>query len=380
MNTRYIPLAIILIISILWRESAAQGCVAIRQFSNCSGGLNANLINLDRGEWQLAANYRYFKSFRHFRGDEEQPERIANNTEVINWSHAWDLNVAYGITPRLFGNFTLPFVYNERSSLYEHGRQSRHMTFSGGLADIRLGLGYWLLDPAKHHGGNISLGLGVKIPSGDYNAQGAFKNVGLNGAPEMRPVDQSIQPGDGGWGITADAQLFQTIANRLFVYGNAFYLINPRGTNSTRTYRETLSALLTNESIMSVPDQFGLRFGLTYGTPLPGLALSFGGRMEGVPVRDLIGDSAGFRRPGYVLSVEPGLVYGLGRWAFNLNVPVAVYRNRTQSMTDKETQQETGNPRHGDAAFADYLVGAGVFYRLGKKMAPGAHGPMWEER
>jgi hypothetical protein len=41
-----------------------------------------------------------------------------------------------------------------------------------------------------------------------------------------------------------------------------------------------------------------------------------------------------------------------------------VYRIRKQSVTDKEIQDATGVPRNGDAAFADYLISAGVTYRF----------------
>ncbi|HSR59277.1 MAG TPA: hypothetical protein VLL47_00910, partial [Robiginitalea sp.] len=66
-----------------------QGCVAIRHFSTCTGGHPEQAI-LGAGDAMFSVNYRYFKSFRHFRGTEEEPDRVANQTEVINHSHAWD--------------------------------------------------------------------------------------------------------------------------------------------------------------------------------------------------------------------------------------------------------------------------------------------------
>jgi len=354
-----------------------QGCVAIRQFSGCGIDLlSSGLIDLPQSGWQIGTNYRYFKSFRHFRGDHEEAHRLEEGTEVINWSHGWDLNVSYGISNRLFANFSLPFVYNKRSSLYEHGRTERHSTYSSGLGDARIGLGYWIFNPEKRAGSNLSVGLGMKIPTGDYGATSTFFNVGPNGEAEVRPVDQSIQPGDGGWGIVLDVQLFQQLGQHFSLYGNGFYLSNPRETNGTLTNRRR-----ENEAIMSVPDQFGLRAGFTYFTPLTGLAASLGSRMEGIPVRDLIGGSSGFRRPGYVVSVEPGFSYTVKRFSFVLNVPVALYRNRTQSVTDIETEQSTGEPRHGDAAFADYLISAGVTYRFGGRAMLHEMPPMkaWEE-
>jgi hypothetical protein len=37
-------------------------------------------------------------------------------------------------------------------------------------------------------------------------------------------------------------------------------------------------------------------------------------------------------------------------------VPVAVYRNRQRSVPDEQQSEATGEWRHGDAAFADFLV------------------------
>ena len=50
--------------------------------------------------------------------------------------------------------------------------------------------------------------------------------------------------------------------------------------------------------------------------------------------------------------------YLSNRFSFNLNVPVAVYRNRVKSTSDKI------NDRHGDAAFADYVINATVTYLI----------------
>ncbi|WP_224487978.1 hypothetical protein [Robertkochia flava] len=340
----------------------AQGCVAIRHFSTCAGNnLESNLLM--PGDLQIGTNYRYFKSFRHFRGTEEEPDRIANGSEVINHSHSWDMFLSYGISNRMYASLTIPLVINTRSSLYEHGREERNMTFSRGVADIRAGAGYWLLDPEKHQHSNIAIGAGIKLPTGNFNATDIFYNVGPDVGSQTRPVDQSIQPGDGGFGFTIDLQYYARITEKLYTYGGGFYLFNPRETNGIRTFRETLSPILENESIMSVPDQFAVRAGLSY--TLNGfLSGSLGMRYEGVPVEDVLGGSEGFRRPGNVLSLDPGIYYMKNNFTFNLNVPVAVRRERPQSVTDRETEMITGNPRNGDAAFADYLINVGFAFRI----------------
>lgn len=369
MKINYSLFFLLIPIFILPQTISAQGCVAIRHFScNIGNELENNLLG--EGDFQVGMNYRYFKSFRHFKGTEEEPDRVSNNTEVINYSHSWDFSINYGITDRLYAGITIPTVLNERSSLYEHGRTERHKTFSRGIADIRLGMGYWLFDPKTHLNGNLALGLGLKLPTGNYNATDVFYNVGPEGSPQGRPVDQSIQPGDGGFGLTVDFQVYQTITSDLFVYGGGFYLFNPKETNGIRTFRETLSPILENESIMSVPDQFSLRTGLVYRLS-QNFSTSIGARFEGVPVEDVIGGSSGFRRPGNVLSIDPGISFIQNKFSVNLNVPVAIRRNRPQSVTDLQTQIATGEPRNGDAAFADYLINLGISYRIdGGKSIP----------
>ena len=71
--------------------------------------------------------------------------------------------------------------------------------------------------------------------------------------------------------------------------------------------------------------------------------------MQGVPVRDAFGSSNGFRRPGYVISIEPGLTYARGRNMITVSAPWAMERN-------KKTSTDFANNTHGDAAFADYTV------------------------
>ncbi|MEX2513108.1 MAG: hypothetical protein WD398_09390 [Cyclobacteriaceae bacterium] len=102
-----------------------------------------------KGDWNFNTNYRFFRSFRHFKGTHEEPDRVSNNTEVINWSHSLDLNISYAFSDKLYGILSLPFVYNERSSLYEHGRANRYKIYSQGMADMRIGAGYWLFSGEK---------------------------------------------------------------------------------------------------------------------------------------------------------------------------------------------------------------------------------------
>lgn len=354
-NSTLIKLSIVFIFSIYTvSEVSAQGCVAVRHMGMCTVTDSSSV--LQPGQFQITMGYRYLHSFKHFKGTEEQVERVEQHTEVVNKTSSMDITLSYAVNRRLVLNATIPLTFSTRSSLYEHDRVNRFTTRAYGIGDMRLTATYWIFDPQtkgmKH---NLSIGGGIKIPTANEGTTDVFYTA--NG-PQERPVDQSIQPGDGGWGVNLEFQAYTHIVHRLYAYANGFYLFNPMNTNGVRTFRDSLSPILANEAIMSITDQYMFRGGLSF-YPLNSGNLSFtlGARMEGIPVKDAFGKSEGFRRPGYVVSIEPGMTYRLRKkHEFNVNVPVALLRNRLQSLTDKETEQLTGKPRHGDAAFANYLL------------------------
>ncbi|WPR75315.1 transporter [Algoriphagus sp. NG3] len=354
-------------LSLAYLNAYAQGCVAIRQFS-AVGTTTGQVGGQNRGDWNIATNYRYFKSFRHFSGTEEHPHRVEQGTEVINKSHFLDFGINYSVSDRMFLSAIIPLVYHDRSSMYEHGGNppnglgERHHTYAKGLGDIRLAANYWLVDPAKAGHGNASVGLGIKLPTGASGAEDLFYNQGADrDIDRIAVVDQSIQPGDGGYGITLDVQGFYMISHKIVLSGSLFYLANPMATNGV--VRRGGNPETPEFDEFSVPDQYAVRLGASYMTPLPGVSLYGGGRMECLPASDLFGSSEGYRRPGYVISVEPGLTYSRGNFAALLSVPIAVERNRTKNYTDKI------RGTHGDAAFADYSVNVGVTWLIPRKSA-----------
>ncbi len=102
-----------------------------------------------------------------------------------------------------------------------------------------------------------------------------------------------------------------------------------------------------------------IRAGMSYAVlPYKGLTATLEGRREGIPAKDIIGKEDGFRRPGYIVSAEPGLVYMPGKTTIGLTMPVARVRDRIRSVYDIKTG------RYGDAAFADFATFLGVVRRL----------------
>ena len=355
MKQIYIILIVSLVIAQL--KANAQGCVAIK------GTAGVCSRPSDVKGWELNINNRYFKSYKHFVGTVEQKQREEEGTNVINHSYEMDVTAIRTINSRWSVTVTLPIMAFARSSLYEHDNLTRHSTHSFGIGDARFSAYRWMFNPAKSHKGNIQLGLGIKLPTGNYNYQDYFYKKADSSV--LGPVDQSIQPGDGGTGITFEFNGFYNFSHVVGVYGNFFYLSNPREVNGTSTKRggtPTPTDKKYNVDVMSVPDLFMARAGAA--AMVDQFTFAAGMRVEALPSTDLIGGSRGFRRPGYIVSVEPGITYVAKKVSINLAVPVAVKRNRTQSNADKRQTADTGVHKQGDAAFADYLVSVGITVRL----------------
>ena len=355
----------IIILLIISGRAYSQGCVAIRSTGAMCTKPDAT-ADAHKG-WQLNTSYRFFRSFRHFVGTEEQKERLEKNTEVINWQHSLDLALVHHFNSRWSMAMNLPILSNARSSLYEHGgnnaKNARHKTHSFGIGDIRFTGYYWLLDPAKSSKGNIQVGLGIKLPTGDYKYQDFF--IKNDSTQVLGPVDQSIQLGDGGTGFTTEINAYYNFSKTISVYGSFYYLFNPReqnGVSNARGGTTSATAILYGSSVMSVPDQYMIRAGANVSADQ--FTMSAGARMECVPSEDLIGGSSGFRRPGYVISVEPGMSYQFKKVNVFATVPIALKRDRTQSYADKQRTRITGVYAQGDAAFADYSINIGCSFRL----------------
>jgi hypothetical protein len=335
----------------------AQGCVAIKGTAGiCSRPTDAK-------GWEINLNNRYFRSYKHYVGTEEQKQRVEEGTNVINHAYELDVSAIRTLNSRWSLGVTLPILSYSRSSLYEHDGLTRHETHSFGIGDLRFAAYRWMLDPQTSHKGNIQLGLGIKLPTGNYNYLDYFYKKADSSI--LGPVDQSIQLGDGGTGVTFELNTFYNFNHGLGLYGNFFYLVNPRevnGTSTTRGSAASASAKKYNTDVMSVPDLFMARGGLAY--MVNNITFSGGVRIEGLPSKDLIGGSRGFRRPGYIISAEPTVTWVTKKMSFNIAVPVALVRNRTQSDADKRQSADTGTHKQGDAAFADYSLNAGVTVRF----------------
>ena len=244
---------------------SAQGCVAIRTVGGLCTMEHAAMHQEDSSKWNLNINYRYFKSYKHFNGTDEQKYRVAEGSEVINYTSAMDFSLIRTLRKEWMIGINIPLVNYERTSKYEHlGNTSpyRFATSARGLGDIRLSAYRWLIAPSVNKKGNLIAGLGIKLPTGNFKAQDEFQYQ-LN-ARRVGYVDQSIQPGDGGVGVTVELNGFRQINLNWSAYANAFYLLNPRDHNGVSTARggtPSATAIKYTSNVMSVADQYMLRSG-----------------------------------------------------------------------------------------------------------------------
>jgi hypothetical protein len=312
-------------------------------------------------QWQFAFNYRGLKSDDHYSGTQFQYQRESAGTYVVNTQQLYDFSATYNFTNRVSVTGSLPVINSSWSiptPIAPTPGQRREQN-SSGIGDAVAIARFWLMDPDKHAHGNVSGGVGIKAPTGDYDVQDEYPDLLTGSNNTLKAVDQSIQAGDGGWGAIFDLQAYRNWEH-VTLYGSGTYLVNPRDTNGTPSIvvglgfaaNPAVQDLLEN----SVPDQYIARLATAFPVAKTPLSLSLGFRIEGMPRYDLIGDSHGFRRPGYETYVEPGIVYSHGVSTWSLYVPKGLVRNRRPNPY-------TGNP--GDATFPDYVILFGYSYRFG---------------
>jgi hypothetical protein len=351
-----IGLPFVLILASTAHEAQAQGCILIRESAPIIGAPSSTYLR--PGEWQLDLSYRDSTADRHYVLDVFQEKRTALGTNVINKQKLTVVNIDHAVTRRFSFGITVPFVVSSWSipsppTTRPGPRATQH---GQGLGDISAIGRYWMFDTLTHPTRNVAIGVGVKTPTGGSDITDTFPDIaGANRA--VKAVDQSVQPGDGGWGVRLEAQGY-TRAGPAFVFGSANYLVSPEDTNGTPSILIGLgrpSRTVPMRNINSVTDQYVARVGT-------GIAVwrrfgaSVAWRVEGVPRYDLVGRSDGFRRPGFEMFVEPGITYTTGQSTIQLTVPKGFYRFRAP---DPYTGVD------GDATFPDWIVIGSYSYRFG---------------
>jgi len=292
----------------------------------------SKLTDLGAHEWRVAVGYRYLHGNQFFLGDQVNNSFAPFGAPIIYHIHSADVTVTYAATDRFSLNLTVPVLDGTQSAV--RADTVRHDAHAVGLGDISLVGSAWLLNPRTHAKGNVALGLGVKAPTGSNRyADSLFR---ADGSWIQYPVDQSIQPGDGGWGVILQMQAFRRLFAGAVAYLAGAYLVSPRALSD-------VSRPAPNSSVYwSVPDVYSARVGLMYLLlPTHGLSVSLGGRIDGIPYHDLVGGGdAGFRRPGHVVFLDPAVALTRGRSTFTVSSPIRV----SGSLADSAMVRPNGVP------------------------------------
>jgi len=341
----------------------SQGCIAIRNISGF-GQYNFTDNAFTTSDWRLNITNRYFKSFREFSGTTEV--KSAEQDEIVHHIYTMDITAIKLMQNGWSLALSVPFSSNTRTTSTDHGGpgQPRHSIHASGVGDLRLIVYKWLIPPKVHQNGNVQLGLGMKLPTGDYRYQDYYYRK--EDSLVLAPVPIPIQLGDGGTGIITELNAFYILDNRrLSLESNFYYLFNPRdqnGVSTTLGRTPTAVQIKSTQNVASVADQFAMRVGATY--KLKKIAVAGSIRYEGQPVYDLIGKSNGNRRAGYNLSVEPGIIYTLNKISLYAYIPVIVGREIKQNVPEKRITEWTGVYFSNPGGFANYLVFVGAQFRL----------------
>ena len=343
------------IILLIHAQPMAQGCATVRNISEFGQYVQQDLGTIS-SPWIVSINNRYYKAYRDFRGTEDVTPDPQN--ETINRNFTTEFAISRLLNHGWSMTMVVPIMANSREASREHGGPDteRFTQHAFGLGDITFTVYKWLLDPVRANKGNVQIGLGFKLPTGDFIQKDYFHR------PDtliVAPVNPGIQPGDGGLGLIAEVNAYYRITDPLHLYANLYYMANPRVHNgeSWGGFSYTEEQVEAGIDVMSVPDAFSLRAGVSYDI-LSNLTLSGGLRFEGVPVRDLIGGSTGSRRPGYYLSIEPGFVFRTNTVSFFGSVPIFISRDIKQSVGGEILGV------HGPGGSADYMVFLGALFKI----------------
>ena len=333
--------------------AGAQGCEPIR-FTvpvNLGGGGEAYQA---QGSWRATLAYRKLLSDQWFIGTRRNDRLAPGGSSPVFDIHTMVVDVAYAINDRFTARVSVPFSSGKFSRTWADGNP--HTQSATGIGDISAQVEGWLLNPRSHERGNISFGLGVKAPTGDYKIPSQFY---LASGPVDFPADQTIQPGDGGWAVLTQVLAFRQLNELASLYASGSYMISPKDQSDVRN-----SPVASAGLPWSVPDVYSVRTGTALNVlPDHGVAVSLGARLDGIPVRDLVGggDINTVKRSARIYFVEPGVSLSRGQHNITVSLPWRVGVNRLKSLTE---QLPTASATANSGGFAQYLVFASYSRRF----------------
>jgi hypothetical protein len=290
-----------------------------------SGGLLGPY--LQKGEWQIQGSFNRYTSSEPFTGSEIQQATIDAGMNPKTGGTSLNFQGAYAFNPKFNLTAEVPVILSSYWN-YPLGGIRREMK-TRGLGDIVLGGRVWLLNTKKSTKQNLALQVALRLPTGNSNYQVSFPNgAGLD--IRSRAAKSDVQPGSGGVGLRLAVQGFRRFSH-FAVFGNALYLFSLKEQNDTNSIMSTLnpggpSAVPENVRYNAVPDSYLYHAGISAPVPgLKGLSASFGGQMAGVPAYNILTGNEGYRQPGYIVTVNPGLSLSTKYATYSFGLPVRAY-------------------------------------------------------
>lgn len=355
------------------------GCLSFHATTDAQAGMGFRFVqahlpitggvqpvdSLFRG-FDLGFHYRWFDAGIPYNSNLRQRASESANTQDIFNCHQVNINLQYRFN-RHWGFYAMvPFVYQQKSSVWEHSLVNNHMvafqrrvTEGIGLADLIIGTRYHIFPSEKHQDLSLILGAGVKFPTGQSNATDIWHNAGPQRTDVLRPVDPAIQPGDGTWGFVVDGQVAFKVLRFLGLYAEGFYLSTPTDLNGNQTFRPLMGTLYSEEGDMSAVDQYMGRVGVSFQTKGSPLVISSGIRIDGIPVNDIIGASQGFRRSGYAVSWDNTLMVTGDKFNFYVSMPYIYFQQHLRSNSELRYAAVHNENRNAEVSFARFMLQAG---------------------
>jgi len=256
-----------------------------------------------------------------------------------------DVSARYFVNRRFSIIGTLPIVFNRFSMLFPPKGTDKGIRDGwnvNGIGDLQFISQYAMLEPRDHPYENCLLGLGMKIPTGNWTVQKWMPDLNGNDVIKRTVYPPAVMPGDGGVGIIGTLDTFKTFRGPKLLRGQTVfcsgsYLSNPRNTNGAASIISSAGVPLTpnflNETTNSVADAWAVQAGMSFKIPgtwnhknLKGLRPRVVYRWEGLRNHDIIGPAGGFRQPGYAMTIGPGLTYSREKDTLLVDVPITFDR------------------------------------------------------
>lgn len=269
----------------------------------------------------------------------------------VNTRNQLNFDLSYGLTSRWSLGLDVPVqfqTYDLHRALAGTSGPVPINTGANGIGDITVRAGYWIFSTEQARG-NINVSMGVEMPTGDSDAAS-------NVLGRFVPVDISVQPGSGGWGIVPTVQAFRSFGP-VTAYGVATYVVTPQDTNGVPSFFPSLFGA-PHPPVNSIADQYLVEGGVSLATPLRWISPTLAYRIDGVPVHDLIGGSDGFRRPATLNYIEPGVNLELFGHMLNVSVPIVTYINVKPRIIN-------GQNANTDATVPSYMFTLTYSFRFG---------------